>query len=105
MLAMAKSSKNQPDLICFLAHSRGLKRSDPLVRFLACPLQLTKNPLEPLLICIAREFSDNQDLSEKIQTVYQAGRGEAGLGEGVKGATESNHDGKMFNLIQVVQGS
>jgi hypothetical protein len=42
--------------------------------------QLTKNPLEPLLLCIAREFSDNQDLSEKIQTIYQVHTSSKGIG-------------------------
>ena len=32
---------------------------------------LQKNPLEPLLLKLAREFSDSQDLSEKLQTMYQ----------------------------------
>ena len=31
-----------------------------------------KNPLEPLLVKLAKEFSDSQDLSERLQAMYQA---------------------------------
>ena len=31
----------------------------------------TKNPLEPLLLKFAKEFSDNQDLSERLATMYK----------------------------------
>ena len=30
------------------------------------------NPLEPLLFRLAREFSDDQDLSDRLQKLYQA---------------------------------
>ena len=33
--------------------------------------QQTVNPLEPLLLKLGREFSDNQDLSDRLQTLYQ----------------------------------
>ena len=35
--------------------------------------QQMKNPLEPLLLKLAREFSDNQDLSDRLRDLYQAG--------------------------------
>mmetsp|Transcript_52853 Transcript_52853/g.139104 ORF Transcript_52853/g.139104 Transcript_52853/m.139104 type:complete len:648 (+) Transcript_52853:92-2035(+) len=33
--------------------------------------QQMKNPLEPLLLSLAREFSDDQDLSDRLQRIYQ----------------------------------
>ncbi len=33
--------------------------------------QQMKNPLEPLLLKLAREFSDNQDLSDRLQCLYE----------------------------------
>lgn len=34
--------------------------------------QQMKNPLEPLLLKLAREFSDSQDLSDRLLELYQA---------------------------------
>ena len=34
--------------------------------------QQTRNPLEPLLLKLATEFSDSQDLSTMLQKLYQA---------------------------------
>ena len=34
--------------------------------------QQMKNPLEPLLLKLAREFSDSQDLSDRLQDLYEA---------------------------------
>lgn len=34
--------------------------------------QQMKNPLEPLLLKLAREFSDSQDLSDRLRCLYQA---------------------------------
>ena len=36
--------------------------------------QQMKNPLEPLLLKLAREFSDSQDLSDRLQDLYEASR-------------------------------
>ena len=37
-----------------------------------------RNPLEPLLVKLAREFSDSQDLSDRLQKLYQVRDGEGG---------------------------
>ena len=60
----------------------GAAGKNPLHRFvrvrLASSFALTwrgaagKNPLEPLLVKLAKEFSDSQDLSERLQAMYQA---------------------------------
>ncbi len=33
--------------------------------------RLERNPMEPLLIKLAREFTDSQDLSERISKLYK----------------------------------
>ncbi len=33
--------------------------------------QQMKNPLEPLLLKLAREFSDSQDLSDRLRCLYE----------------------------------
>ena len=34
-------------------------------------VQEMKNPLEPLLLRLARQFKDDQDLSERLQKLYR----------------------------------
>ena len=33
--------------------------------------QQVKNPLEPLLLKLTKDFSDDQDLSDRLQRLYQ----------------------------------
>ena len=37
-------------------------------------VQQMKNPLEPLLLRLARQFTDDQDLSERLQKLYRVHR-------------------------------
>ena len=36
--------------------------------------RLERNPMEPLLIKLAREFTDSQDLSDRLLKLYKVGR-------------------------------
>jgi hypothetical protein len=56
----------------FISASSAMDLEEKLQQAQACVRdQLERNPMEPLLIKLAREFTDNQDLSERLLKLYK----------------------------------
>jgi hypothetical protein len=56
----------------FICASSAMEIKEQLRKARACVLdKLERNPMEPLLIKLAREFTDNQDLSDRLFKLYK----------------------------------
>ncbi len=56
----------------FISASSQMELEEKLRQAQACVRdRLERNPMEPLLIKLAREFTDNQDLSERLLKLYK----------------------------------
>ncbi len=56
----------------FISASSELESEEKLLQTQACMRdRLERNPMEPLLIKLAREFTDSQDLSDRLSKLYK----------------------------------
>ena len=56
----------------FICASSRMEMEEKLQQAQACVRdRLERNPMEPLLIKLAREFTDSQDLSERLSKLYK----------------------------------
>ncbi len=56
----------------FICASSELEMEEKLIQAQACVRdRLERNPMEPLLIKLAREFTDSQDLSDRLSKLFK----------------------------------
>ena len=59
----------------FICASSEMEMGEKLLKARACVRdRLEHNPMEPLLIKLAREFTDSQDLSDRLLKLYKVHR-------------------------------
>ena len=58
----------------FICASSRMEMEEKLQQAQACVRdRLERNPMEPLLIKLAREFTDSHDLSDRLSKLYKVG--------------------------------
>ena len=77
----------------FICASSEMEMEEKLLKARACVRdRLEHNPMEPLLIKLAREFTDNQDLSDRLLKLYKGCRAVWGSSEVVEEGWRKRQD-------------